>query len=567
MELASPSRSFNLYFLAYLSLLTCFVLHALFLHVIVEDAYITFRYANNWASGKGLLWNASEVPVEGYTNFLWVVICAALIKLGFNLYSATLTIGILSALGIIEFSRRFAQRFLACNGGVSLMVCLLLAASGPLAAWAGSGMETVLFGLAFLAACYFFAGYWQTGSKFELVFSFLLALVGTLLRPEGLLLFALFLGLSGFLAVGRFKQVAIDLVVPSLVFLIPFSLYFYWRLDYFGDPLPNTFYAKTGGGINQVLRGGQYVTYFAVFYLLPLMLPMFLVIWERGFPGWQGEKSIRSIRALATQHVGWVLCLLVCGAYTSYIVAVGGDYMAMYRFMVPVIPFIYLLLAAALQYLSPAIKNSPRKIALAIFALGISCLATVFHSTPMESSVFAKPSRQHGNYRGVVAERWHVARLSLIGKFFNDYKTHSTESVATRAIGAIGYFADMEVHDLAGLTDPHIARMEIDGLGKGWAGHEKMNLDYSFRRLPTYFMISREFADGDILASEDNPVDIARLSDTHFPRGSRVATWIHENPDFISRYYKLSTIWLVDEANNEEGYFSFLELKDKSVAK
>ena len=40
---------------------------------LCDDAYISFRYARNWAMGFGLRYNLGDhVPVEGYSNFLWV---------------------------------------------------------------------------------------------------------------------------------------------------------------------------------------------------------------------------------------------------------------------------------------------------------------------------------------------------------------------------------------------------------------------------------------------------------------------------------------------------------------
>ena len=50
--------------------------------VLFEDAMISMRYAKNFASGAGLVWNAGEAPVEGYTNFLWTLWMAAVHTLG-----------------------------------------------------------------------------------------------------------------------------------------------------------------------------------------------------------------------------------------------------------------------------------------------------------------------------------------------------------------------------------------------------------------------------------------------------------------------------------------------------
>ncbi len=43
----------------------------------IDDAYISFQYAKNWASGNGVVFNPGE-RVEGYTNFLWVALLAPL---------------------------------------------------------------------------------------------------------------------------------------------------------------------------------------------------------------------------------------------------------------------------------------------------------------------------------------------------------------------------------------------------------------------------------------------------------------------------------------------------------
>ena len=68
------------------SLLVCFVMavaggyflisNIIAHYFISDDAYISFRYAQNLVNGYGLVWNHGEA-VEGYTNFLWVVLIAA----------------------------------------------------------------------------------------------------------------------------------------------------------------------------------------------------------------------------------------------------------------------------------------------------------------------------------------------------------------------------------------------------------------------------------------------------------------------------------------------------------
>jgi hypothetical protein len=347
--------------LIYFLLIILFISHTIFLSCIAEDSHITYRFAQNWAAGYGPLWNIHEAPVEGYTNFLWVAISALIIKLDLDLFNVSVFLGTLSALGSIELTRRFAIRFFDCKPTIALIPCLLLAASGPMATWAGSGMETSLFGLMLFSACYFFVGYWHTYSKNELSLAFISILLATLLRPEGLMVFCLFLGISFILSVQRTRQTLTEHLIPLLLYLVPFTLYFIWRLNFFGDPLPNTFYAKTGGGIDQYLRGAQYLTYFTGYYLLPLSFPLFLAIWEIGLPRWTIETHIESLRLFARRWAALFILFVIVSVYLSYIVYVGGDYMAMYRFLVPLLPIIYVPMAFIMNRMWQTLSNSKRK--------------------------------------------------------------------------------------------------------------------------------------------------------------------------------------------------------------
>ena len=64
-----------------------FLFHVIYLNCAAEDAFITFRFAKNLANGHGLLWNIGESPVEGYTNFLWLLLSAFIINEKDDYYS------------------------------------------------------------------------------------------------------------------------------------------------------------------------------------------------------------------------------------------------------------------------------------------------------------------------------------------------------------------------------------------------------------------------------------------------------------------------------------------------
>jgi hypothetical protein len=393
-------------------------------------------------------------------------------------------------------------------------------------------METTLFGLFLLAGVLGVVSYLNLNSLRFLYLGYLSLLAASLTRPEGFGVFLIVAGLH-FLALCRRKTPLRPFLVSLLLYGLPFLLYFAWRVQYFGFLLPNTYYAKTGGTLYQYLRGLKYSGLFLAFYILPFLPLMLFLIWEkrRGGSAGPGQAGYRVSGA-------WVI-LPACLLYALYIIYVGGDYMAMFRFYAPLLPLIYFLMAAAAAALFARIQSFPGKRVIAGAFLAMFLVLTLFHSTPLEMEVFPEPSFMHGTHRGVQTERWHVARLSLIGKYFNRYKKSEQESLTTRAIGAISFYARLKIYDQDGLVDPAIAHQKAEDIGRGFPGHEKTNVLHALRKGPTYFVFDRR---------------IYRKPITPPRYGAEADALIRER-------YRLSHVWLEDRVNGEKGYLTFLELE------
>ena len=65
-----------------------------------DDSFISFRYAKHLAEGQGLVWNPGD-RVEGYTNFLWVLLMAAGLSVGIAPEGAPMALGVASGLGLL----------------------------------------------------------------------------------------------------------------------------------------------------------------------------------------------------------------------------------------------------------------------------------------------------------------------------------------------------------------------------------------------------------------------------------------------------------------------------------
>ena len=86
-----------------------------------DDSFISLRYSQRLLQGRGLGWNDGEAPVEGYSNFLWVIGCALVGVVSKNLVSAARTLGLLSsaaAIVAVVWLRRPARWSDLVAGGV-----------------------------------------------------------------------------------------------------------------------------------------------------------------------------------------------------------------------------------------------------------------------------------------------------------------------------------------------------------------------------------------------------------------------------------------------------------------
>jgi hypothetical protein len=537
-----------------------FVLHALHLAYPREDGYITFRFARNLAAGHGFVWNLGESPIEGFTSLLWLLISAATIHMGADVVLVTQVLGVFAALGTLWLTFGFARQSMGVSSRAACVPVLLLALSGPLAAWAGSSMEMTAFGFTVLLAVSSYASHLRRPAHVWLLVSGLSLFAATLLRPEGLMVFGVLAGLACTVFLARTRATVRHHLVWGLAYTIPLLLYIAWRLDAFEDPLPNTFYQKTGGGYWQHVRGVGYVIFFALFFLVPLVPLPVLLVWEKGHPDARTLSRLGNWLRWANRNEGATMCVVFSLAYCAYNVYVGGDYMPMFRFMVPVLPFLYLLLAPVMDGLWSAVRGARHKERLLVLIVLVAAGGTFIHSTPLEKSFYRKATWQLGNYRGVELDRWYNARFALIGEFFEGHRKGEAESLATRSIGLIGYHAaHLAIHDLSGLTDRHIAHVEAESTPTGWTGHEKWDLDYSFGRLPTYVMLDENLVQEDI-AQAWRSSSLADALDENYPN-CRLTPWIRSHPDFVHENYEVKTARLKDEVNEEEGYFAFLERK------
>lgn len=445
----------------------------------IDDAYISFRYAKNLVGGDGLVFNVGE-RVEGYTNFLWTIILAIFIRLGFEPSPVAIGLGALFSFATLWLVYRFLDLTSVRDSPLPVIAVLFLALDGSFALWAVSGMETSMFAFLVLAAMTSYLWEWKN-EKPGLLSGVLLALTA-MTRPEGVLVLGVVVVHQALarLLVQRRLLASAD-VARAGVFLGLYLPYFLWRYYYYGFLLPNTFYAKVTvrGTEAQHQRGLLHLHTFVNVHL-SWLLPLFALVplLKRKFSFW------------LTSLVALVL------VFTSYIVYVGGDW-SVGRFFVPILPAVYVLVATGLVEAYESLRqwvarvtNSPRALLILRWA-ALSALAVVLLALFNFSSL-------DGEYELFVV-RFQAARATharvALGKWLHDNVPTDT-FIAVDAAGQIPYYSDLRTLDMFGVNDVHTAHLKIETMGQGVPGHEKFDFDYIMWRQPDLIIAGARFLDG-----------------------------------------------------------------------
>jgi arabinofuranosyltransferase len=413
-----------------------------------DDSYISFRYARHVAEGLGYVYNAGE-RVEGFTCFGWVTLLAGVAAVGLPLTAIASILAAAAGLVMVVLTARLS-RLSAPHGRFWPVAPALVALHGTWAYFAMTGMETTMFCALLTAALILSLGpglpRWALAG--------LLFGAATLMRPEGVGYFALTAAVLATDPPARrhwWRFVAMYLAV-----MLPFLA---WRWSYFGDPLPNTYYAKASGGSGLLAAGLRYLEQFMTlhaFWLAPVALVL--------------QVRRQGLTLAAKLFAAWLL-----GAAVD-VVLVGGDAFAYFRFFLPVIPIGAVLLASLLDDLARWQRARWPAVAATAALLSIT-LAAEF--VPQLTITGRNP---RSNFSQVYHLRHFPHDLTAIGLWLRSSVPPDTR-LAINPAGIVPYLSGLPTIDMLGLTDAHIARRPLR-VGSGARGHEKHDAAYVLSREP-----------------------------------------------------------------------------------
>lgn len=393
----------------------------------VDDAYITFSYSKNLASGLGPLYS-SGLRVEGYSNFLWMVLTAFGEAVGVGAMAAARAFShVFFGLTLVAtwlLARKFGGRLSA------ILVVLLLALSSDFHRAIQSGLETVAFSGFIALGLLHYSFESPTRRRLSLLWFSAAALT----RIDGFVPFFILVALEGLWWLrnpntAQLRRLSLWFGIGAL----PVALYWVWRSSYYGLAFPLPYYAKAASGIEESGVGVEY-------------------LWTATRETGTWVLALTAAYGLRGKHHRTMMTLgAFVAIFSGYVAYVGGDWMPMNRMLLPLASPFFVVGAVGLHK-----AFNQKSLDSAIFArvLGIAC--TIYVGVHLSQAV-VETDAERAKLANAEHLIHHTQGLLAAAPYVRAMLRNPREKLVTDYGGVFAYGSDASVIEMWGLANRDIA--------------------------------------------------------------------------------------------------------------
>lgn len=432
-----------------------FALHAsLFGGWIIDDAGISFAYSRNLAAGHGLVAQPGAVPVEGFSNLLWVLILAPFFALRvFHVVWTPKLIALVLSVGTMWVLYRSLARWAPGGSAVGLATLLLLAVQSAFVIWSVSGLENALyvFLLCVLLSGSMHAFLGGPPSRRRASGMAVVAAAAAATRPDGILYAFLWPSLVMLRSLrsrgrDRWEEMGPILWYGAVSSILVAGLVAF-RIHYFGDRWPHAYHAKGGPSWDDAL---------AVVLLRPFMRKQIVGLADAIAHPLPRCLIAASMAATLACCLGGSLrrAQVVLGAFllmstTAYLL-LPEDWMRELRFATPFFVFAYGFLASLVWTVCRLFSDDAARLRRAFWLIiGLAILGTIAGTWPRSAHFARGPNVPLSTVAETYGTRYNRV-ASALGV--------DRGSFLLPDLGGTLLYSKLEVFDLAGLCDRVIAR-------------------------------------------------------------------------------------------------------------
>ncbi|MEX2658830.1 MAG: hypothetical protein WD232_03960 [Acidimicrobiales bacterium] len=482
---------------------------------LFDDGMISLTYARTLAEGHGLVWFPGADQVEGYTNLAWTLWMALLHLVPVPTAKVSLLV-MLSGVGVLLADlvvvRAIARRVLSGLPHAAALAVWLVALSYPLVYWTLRGMEVGLVALLISCAVLLALRLRDRFSAGDVALLALVMVLGALTRTDAIAP----LGLVALFAAWQPARGRVVVAATGIGGLAAaFAGHTLFRIAYYDEALPNTYYLKLGGVElgERLTRGVAALGYSTALQLWAglAFAVLLLVLHRRPDPAVWLLAAVFAVQAAYSMYVGgdaweWmgysnrylatglpVLMTLAAGGIAA-VVAAPRPLQHRAAAALAVVASVVVALQLRQTWLPlRLLQAEPRSAGLAVVATVLVPLvvvaATRIRWSPGPAAallaaavVLAANGQAFGEWvstgGAAVPDDARMARYALALR-------DSTEPDAVIAVvwaGALPYFSERPAVDLLGKSDPVIAHLPPRDVPLR-PGHTKWDYDYSILAL------------------------------------------------------------------------------------
>ncbi len=388
----------------------------------IDDSGVTFAYSRSLAEGFGVTFQPGQMPTEGYSSTLWMLILALIGWVGIDIPLAAKYVGI--SFGVMTLIAAMRLVWIETRSPTALALTAAGVGTTPFLVWSASGQEHALqaFLLVLIPLSIATSLNWRPWVT-------LLLTLFVLVRPEApIIVIAVF----GVLVVTSWRKDGVGGIWKNLpLALFPFLAFcalLLWRLKYFGDPMPNPYYAKTTdssflGLLNPFGGGWQYL-------IVGLKESALIAL----------VSLIFFYRRSRFDNTIFYVIISIISAHLLFVIWAKGDWMGQYRFLMPVSAFIVIASVKSLSsFRIPAVRLALSS-ALSIF---------LFANTAVQLDSFAANPTTPLSV---------VSRIGEVFSVLGDRLGIQDPLLAHHDAGGISYDRSVDLLDLGGLVDRYVAK-------------------------------------------------------------------------------------------------------------
>lgn len=480
---SQPNRNFSIRLIILLIACILFLLQLWYFGpYTIDDAFISYRYAQHLAQGHGFTWNPGCAPVEGFTNFLWVVVLSCFFIVTADLVVTSKILSAVAGIITIFLLERSSRTISQSNSALTAIPSLIFSLAPFTAFHSAEGLETTFYTMLISLVVYAALRIQETESSKWVHLLYSGIFLSGLTRPEGILFGAAII-ISIIFSSNRYRLPLHSSLRSFTVFFILGVIYFIWRWKYFGYLFPNPFYIKHGFSLYHS-NGAEYVGWFLLIYALVPFIIFFSNIFRKNF-----SRKVYVI-------IAPILLILI------FYLGVDPIMGTAHRYLMPLFPVVLLLIV-------PRSLGEQRSSSIIISAGCFLTIVIIFIAT------FSDLKKEAIEYtRGM-----NSAHIKLGKLLHSIYSKPESRLLVCGDAGAIPYYSGFRTIDLIGLNNPSLV-------------HDGFSSDYIFNQQP------------DVLAlysknGYEVSADLGNGNDGRLALSPRMKEYEHVGSLFFNRNYYL----------------------------